>query len=401
MEKKRANLVVSGWYGCGNAGDDAILEGILRTVRRLATPAEVAVLSYDPALTESTFGTRAHPHLPAGLPRFGQAALNGSLARTLRAFRRADLFLLGGGGFLSDWQSEAPWLWLRQLLLARALGKRTMLYAIGAGPFLTRRGRRLTRWLVDRCADYVTVRDERSKLCLLDIGCEREITVTGDPALEVEAREEEGVSTLKAMEILGLPLVGINAIPLFASREWGRRMGRFSALKEGLAEIVRGIVRHPDLHVLGIPFMETDRALLAAVAAGVGSERVHVMDHGATPGALLAVVGRLRAMIGMRYHSLLFSAMAATPFYAIVYHPKGSELVRATKMGRFSQEIGDGTQAADRDLDPAEVLDRIGYLLEHGEEVGRCLAARTQRLRAREGYNARVLRRAVDAIGGG
>ncbi len=397
--KRRANLIVSGWFGCGNAGDDAIMEGIVRTVRELRDPPEVAVLSYDPEGTEAAFGIRAHPHLPTGFLRCGQSAVNGSLGRTIRAFRWADLFLLGGGGFLSDWQKEAPWLWLRQLLLAKALGKVTMLYGLGIGPFLTDRGKRLTRCIVNRYADYITVRDEKSKQWLLDIGCDVEITVTGDPALSLNPSAAAGGAILKDMGLHDVPLLGINAIPLFYSKEWGVQLNRYTVLTDRLIDIVRNIVLDLDVHVLGIPFMRMDRDLLETIAAEVGGEKVHVMDHRLAPGALLAVIGHLDAMIGMRYHSLLFAAMMATPFYGIVYHHKGAELVRTMKMDKFAQEIGDGTQARDRDLDPETIADRIRHLLSHRDEIGKEIASNMKGLRVREKQNQKILHRAVEGLG--
>lgn len=48
--------LVSGYYGEGNAGDEAILAGIIQEVARRDAGAEFVVLSFDPADTERRHG---------------------------------------------------------------------------------------------------------------------------------------------------------------------------------------------------------------------------------------------------------------------------------------------------------------------------------------------------------
>ncbi len=81
-------IVVSGYYGFGNAGDEAILEAMLRDVRALAPAVRVVVLSGDPADTSARFGVEAVPRMNPGA--------------VMRALRGADLFLSGGGSLLQD-----------------------------------------------------------------------------------------------------------------------------------------------------------------------------------------------------------------------------------------------------------------------------------------------------------
>ena len=76
-------LVISGYFGFGNTGDEAILAGTLATLRELEPALEVTVASGDPAATEKAHGVRA-------VPRAG-------FARLLRELRAADGLLSGGG----------------------------------------------------------------------------------------------------------------------------------------------------------------------------------------------------------------------------------------------------------------------------------------------------------------
>ena len=61
-------LLISGYAGAGNAGDEAILGGLLRTLRTLTSatgqPAHaITVISSDPAQTERLHGVAAVPRL--------------------------------------------------------------------------------------------------------------------------------------------------------------------------------------------------------------------------------------------------------------------------------------------------------------------------------------------------
>lgn len=390
--------MVSGWYGCGNTGDDAILAGIIETIRSIGIPSEVCALSYDPQDSSLKFGIDIYPHLPSGLFRGAASLFDGSLARTTMAIRRADLFVLGGGGFLSDWQREAPWLWLRQLVLARAMGTPTLLLGLGAGPFLTSKGKYITRKLLNGFADHITVRDERSRKWLLDIGVEREVITSGDPSLSLAPDDTGGKALLERLGLDEIPLVGINAIPLFSGKEWGQKQERYRTLQQGLSDLISYLSRDLGFHVLGIPFMNMDKVLLGDVTSSFETGACTVLDHDIEPRVLLSIFGRLEAFIGMRYHSLLFSALLSTPFYGLIYNHKGKELVRDLQMDPFAQELGDGTQADDRDLDIDEAKRAIERLLARRGEMHARLKENMAALTERERRNRRMLQQVMEQL---
>ena len=385
------NILVSGWFGCGNAGDDAILEGTAKTIRSLGVPAEMAVLTYDSGSPPQVPGTTVHPHLPSGPVRGTLSLLDGSLSRTMSAFRWADIFLLGGGGFLSDWQGEAPWLWLRQLALAKFLKKRTMVFGVGAGPFSTGKGKCLSRNLIDRFADRVTVRDERSKEWLHDIGIKKEVFVSGDPSLSLSLEGNEGGRLLDGLHPPGVPVVGINVIPIFSTKAWGRRTDRHERMTRWVADTVSFIIDDLGCRVLGIPFMDTDRYFMQEIASDLAREEFTVLPREVPPLTLLSSYGQFKAFLGMRYHSLLFSCLAATPFYGIIYNHKGKELVKTVGVEEFSQEIGDGVQAGNRDLDYPSVKDGLQRLIAVSDEVKKHIGTGTTRLVKRERANSEIL----------
>ena len=54
-----SRIVIVGYYGFANAGDEAILATMLADLREVAPSAEVTVVSGDPAATTAAHGVRA------------------------------------------------------------------------------------------------------------------------------------------------------------------------------------------------------------------------------------------------------------------------------------------------------------------------------------------------------
>ena len=146
VRKRWRRVLVSGYYGFSNAGDDAILEAIQQSVQ--GKDIGFTVLSNDPALTWNQYGMDAAPRFRVGA--------------VLSALRRCDVLLSGGGSLLQDTTSTRSLLYyLSVIRCAQWLGKPVMLYANGIGPVRRPANRRRVRRAVDRAA-LVTLRDHSS-----------------------------------------------------------------------------------------------------------------------------------------------------------------------------------------------------------------------------------------------
>ena len=77
------NIVMSGYYGFQNAGDDAVCYAIIEALRQEMPACDITVLSNDPELTEKTYGVSACDRW--------------KLKEVWRALRRTDLLASGGG----------------------------------------------------------------------------------------------------------------------------------------------------------------------------------------------------------------------------------------------------------------------------------------------------------------
>src|SRR5277367_3275591 len=106
-------ILVSGYYGFNNLGDEAILEEILAELKSLEEFDNVVVLSNNPQRTASRYQVKA-------VSRWKLSVLTKHLAE-------AKLFISGGGGLFQDTTSlKPPLFYAGQMLLARFHGVKVM-----------------------------------------------------------------------------------------------------------------------------------------------------------------------------------------------------------------------------------------------------------------------------------
>lgn len=356
-EQRPPRVLVSGWYGFGNVGDEAILQAVADRFRRDLPGAEITALSYRPAYTRRVQGLPAAHPPPFTARSWASWLVKGRWARTLLAFARCDLFVMGGGGFLSDWQPEVPAGWLKQFRLAKALGKRTRLFGIGAGPFRTEAGREAVRHYVNGYVDDVVVRDHESRAALVeDCGVDAsKVRVEIDPVatMDVSAWRDPHARP----DAVGIVYAGYFDRPIF-----GDAQARWPVLRERFVEQVAQ-VRAAGFPVRLIFFQpEAERALAADLGAATGAPCVFPADWRDA----VRELSRCRGLISFRLHGAILAHAMGLPCLPIVYHPKGLGFL--TMAGYHHPEdrivVGDGINLPQAPLDAEQWARRTDRFLD-------------------------------------
>ncbi|MBM3464056.1 MAG: polysaccharide pyruvyl transferase CsaB [Armatimonadetes bacterium] len=301
----RRKILISGYYGFGNAGDEAILAAMLQAIHAQRDDLEVCVFSDNPALTSREFGVRAVNR--KNLFAMGMEMLS------------ASLLLSGGGGLIQDSTGvNTIRYYMGVASLARTLGTPVMFYAQGVGPIRTQAGRGIARTAANR-VQLITVRDDESRALFEEIGVTRPpIVVTADPVMALEPAPAARVDEIWKAEALAgdSPVVGLSVRP------WPESQG----YEEAFAEAGRRIVRE-GARVLVIPFQESqDRAVCERVAEAIGGG-AHLLSDRWSATELMGVMGRLQATVAMRLHALIFSAALAVPMAGVAYDPKVAQFL--------------------------------------------------------------------------
>lgn len=268
-------VAISGYYGFGNLGDEALLAGLLGQLRALG--AEPLVLSGDPERTAEEHGVAA-AHRYRGL---------------LPALRRSDAVISGGGGLLQDTTSaRSLGYYLGVLRLARLLGRKTLVYGQSIGP-LSAAGRSRVARTLRRIP--LAVRDEPTRTLLAGLNLEAKLVA--DPALLLKPRgkEQQGVDVLLVPRT---PWRSFSEDLLAAGEE---------AMSLGKSVGVMAIQAEEDAPEVGY--------LLAGLP---GARHYPVADfHEA-----LAVTAAAGLVLSVRLHGLIFAAAGGRPHAGLVYDPK-------------------------------------------------------------------------------
>ncbi|MFB9388572.1 polysaccharide pyruvyl transferase family protein [Streptomyces coeruleoprunus] len=358
---------VLGSYGGFNIGDESILTCTLGRLRAWRPDAWLVVFSRNPEHTTVNHGSADEV---VGWEGVSQGRLTAALSGL-------DLLILGGGGFLYDGEARR---YLRLVKAAQSVGVRTFAYAIGAGPLTEADDRQAVRSVVAEMDDVV-VRDEESKLVLEEVGLDREITVTADPALLLEPEDFTDQMLLYEGIPGGTRLVGMSV------REPGRAAEHLSVSDYHalLAEVADFLVCRIDTYVVFMPMERQDvRHAHAVLSHMIAPDRGRILNGAYSPGQILGFTGRLSLAVGMRLHFLIFAAVSGVPFLPLPYAGKVFDFARRVGapalVGVAREQAGPLLAELDRLWDEYPqrrdtLCSRVGALRElSGETWNRCRA---------------------------
>lgn len=360
VRRRKYNVVMSGYYGFGNAGDDAILESIHQAIRGASGDVSVTVLSNDPEQTRGQYGVEA-------VPRF-------RVWRVFRALARCDALLSGGGSLLQDATStRSLFYYLSVIRCAQLLRKPVMLYANGIGPVRRPANRRRVKRVVES-ASLITLRDHASARELEAMGVTRPVRVTADPVFHLEPAGEARTEELLA----AAGLEGTEPFAVLSVREW-REAADFWGQLAGLCDHLSRTYGLRILFLLMQP--ERDREVTDRVR-GLMEEPAHVLDAPCTPRELMGVLGRSRLCVAMRLHTLIFAARMAIPALGLVYDPK---------VASYLEELDLPAAGDVASFDGAEAIRRADGLMADYDGVLSRLREKSAQLARAAGENERLL----------
>lgn len=301
-------ILVSGYYGAGNTGDEAILAALVGTMRRLRPEAELVVLSAHPQATAKTYDVEA-------VPRFSRAALHREIAQ-----HKSQLLISGGGGLIQDSTSwRSPLYYLALLWQANRKGLKTAALLQGIGPLRRPWLRRLTA-RVFRRLDLIAVRDQPSAQLLVDWGVPASaIAVAADAVWLLDPTESPSDAL---QDNPARPLVGVFLRPL------PNKPAALSAdLWQAIADGLEGFIRRHGGSVVFVPMQQPgdEQASQEVMSRFKGAAKQLPGDW--SPSELLALAGSFDLILGMRLHSLLFAARMGAPPVGISYDPKVDALL--------------------------------------------------------------------------
>ena len=297
-------IFICGYYGFDNLGDEAILRSLIEGIRRQAPETELTVLSATRHQTEEEYGVKA-------ISRNDYRAL-------MHAMKTQDVIVFGGGSLLQDVTSSRSILYyLGLMFLAKMHGKPLMMVAQGIGPIRKPVFRKMTHWIF-RTAKHISVRDHISFEELVAMGIDRErIVLTTDPVWGFDAAKGTDLPLSK----------GSQKSIVLSLRPWGNS----EAMESKWVELVNRLQIELQADVELLSFHQAqDVPLAKKIAEKTGCAW---MAHTPSLEKMLKRIEAADLLIGVRLHSLIFSAIVATPMIGLSYDPKVDAFMESMEGG--------------------------------------------------------------------
>jgi polysaccharide pyruvyl transferase CsaB len=314
IQSRPIRVVLAGWYGSANFGDEMLLATTADWVREAGgTPIAISV---HPNYTRKALGIDSVPYT--------------GLAEIVEAMVDADLFVLGGGGLFQDYdrldaQSMVKFpardatQFAQFFHLAKELGLPTVALAQGVGPLRADASRAVAA-AVFRDADRVSVRDTESAALLKAIGVTREIPVGADPAWAYGIRHADADLVALIPSLRGRKVLGVNLRNWPFDESWESQFASAfaTAFPADWTSVWVDFQRTPTPDGSGF----VDDEIASRMVSRLRRQGDHVTYNPGSMQAALATLGSCDAVLAMRYHAVLTGHRARKPVVAIEYDDK-------------------------------------------------------------------------------
>ncbi len=309
--KTAKKILIVGGYGTKNYGDEAILAGILETIRNANPKADIAVIAGDPHEI-----TRIHNVL-------GRKITN--LFSKILAY---DTILIGGGTiFRQGMRLRAQMVPLAAYML-RMFGKRTMFYSLG----VDRKTSPFARYFLVHAmnkANAVSVRDKDSYEILKEWGVKKNIDIIPDPGIGLQPTtisdkqfQEYGINPQRRK--IGLSLRNL------------KKENDLVFLPE-MIKMLKNLIKDGN-QVIYFPFcksksssFENDSNIGHAIRKEIQDPNLIILEKDITPQEMKGLVASMDVMIAMRLHAMIFAVSTDTPLIGISYSQKTTSFLKEQK----------------------------------------------------------------------
>ncbi len=349
---KHSNIIISGYYGFGNMGDDSLLSSMIAGIKSELQDARITVLAKYPKKLANLTGVRA-------VNRFNIPAVAWEM-------RRARLLISGGGSLLQDGTSKKSlYYYVFIMKMAKRFGLKLMLYANGLGPLGAETTRRAAADAISG-ADYVSLREEDSFELARRLNVGGRIKVTADPAFLLEPTHELWQKHIKNRE-------GVDGRYFIVSIKDGNNFDGTSTGSDTvsvLADDIRDIANKYELEPLFVPMYpdrDTDITLELMKRVGVGK-----VIGTLTASELCGLLKSAEFAVGTRLHMLIFAASMGIPMIGISYDPK---------IDAFLKYVGEGSALDIRNLQRGQLCFAADEVMVNSENIRRRLKESSEKFK--------------------
>jgi len=350
-------IMISGYYGFNNTGDEAILKSMVRAFKDKIPQIKITVLSNNPLQTFQAYQVKAIKRL--------------QLISIMYCLRKVNLFISGGGGLLQD-STGKGWsilYYLGLIWVAKIVKVPVMIYAQGIGPIHKKMNKLLIKWILNK-VDLITVRDYPSKKMLNNLGVLKpSIYVNSDPVFLLKKKNiNQTMDNYPYIQELinsdNRPLIGISVREYKSNAINSKRI---------FAQAADYLIENYKAKIIFFPFKYDEDVHISQEILSLMKNKAEILKIRLEPEELLSILSRLSLLVGVRLHSIIFSSMANIPFIAFNYDPKVKYFVDNLGLSELLIEI-------DKDISLKNIQEKIEYVRENTDKIKNILLEKVNNL---------------------
>lgn len=288
-------VIISGYYGFNNIGDEAILKSIIIALKEENPNIKITVLSNDTEYTKNTYAVDA-------INRW-------NLPNIYKELLKCDGLISGGGSLLQDVTSSKSILYYTSVMgIANLAKKPVFIYAQGVGPISRKINKKIAKYFLNRSA-YITLRDSESKKLVKSIGVKKKIDIVPDPVMGFNIEDFKPTLSNKYKDKTYITI---------SVRDFNNKKPEFF---KNIAKACDEISKYK-IDIVFIPMHgEKDEKTSKAIVKMMQSS-ADILPWNIKMEEKMICIKNSKLMIGMRLHALIFAATVQTPMIGISYDPK-------------------------------------------------------------------------------
>ena len=294
-----AKVLISGYYGYKNFGDELILSVLVNHLKSLNS--DITVLSGDVEYTEQNNGVRA-------VKRF-------DIAKVINEIKNCDVLISGGGSLLQDVTSIKSLIYYAFILsLGILFNKKVIIFAQGIGPLNSKLSKTIVKNIL-KCCSYVSVRDEKSQNLLSDWKIKADLVCDPVYSLKLSKFENQADKNKVGIQLRDFPSMNYNLLQKLACLICEK-------FPDKKIEIL-SLQKSQDYEVC-VKFKNILLNINPSIQAEIVEENI------------IKTISGLEYFIGMRFHSLLIALMSGVRACAINYDIKVETLSKEAQIPLIS-----------------------------------------------------------------
>lgn len=335
------NIGLLGWFGGGNIGDEVMPYAIIPHILDIPKINKIYLFSREswrvtdlminwlnPSDQEYIELVPCHFHLIWN-PLFFLELL--SFIKQMKN-KNINILLIGGGGLLKSYRlnkitpSSFMSQWLLRAFLAKLSGTKVIFFGVGVGHITSIIDKLLVKMVLPK-VDLITVRDKDSRERLNTLGIKNtDITLTNDIAwLLADIKQKNCFIDIKsAFKKKDSLLVGICPRPLYQLTEKDAQLQ--NKLETALVNLSKFLIDKYNANILFFtlkPPNNDECVMIEKIYNEINEPNNCIcMFSPYPPDKYIKISRQFDIMIGVKFHSLIFSSIAETPFIGISYDEK-------------------------------------------------------------------------------